>query len=500
MNRYLFDISQIRMLEQQAMFKQHIPEFTLMERAGKSALDYLLARWPKAGRILVICGPGNNGGDGYVLAKEARKRGLTVHIKMLGAVDKFSPSTRKAFDECQAHSILIEPLDSNMTGDELCRQWLSEKYHVIVDAIFGIGLQREITGFYQHVIGAMNATGFPVLAIDVPSGIDADTGGLLGVAVRAQATITFIGFKRGLFTHDALDYCGEVGLADLGVNQENIALESVGCLLSSTLVNDQLPRRKRNAHKGNYGHVLIVGGNQGMVGAASLAAEGALRTGAGLVSVGTLPEHEGQINAKYPEIMCHGVTSENQLLPLLQRANVIVIGPGLGRNSWSKMVLLACMQSDLPMVIDADALNLLGSHPMCRDNWILTPHPGEAARLLGYENAREIQTNRFASIEKLAAQGGNWILKGGGTLIKCLGESINLCRFGNPGMASGGMGDALSGIIGSLVAQKISIKMAAKLGVLIHALAGDLAASRGERGLLASDLNEQLRTVVNPNN
>jgi NAD(P)H-hydrate epimerase len=235
-----------------------------------------------------------------------------------------------------------------------------------------------------------------------------------------------------------------------------------------------------------------------MAGAARLAAEAALRTGAGIVSVSTWPEHQSLISAKYPEIMCHGVTSREQLTPLIEKATVIVIGPGLGQDDWARMLLSECLGNTLTKVVDADALNLLGSLPQCQDNWILTPHPGEAARLLNLENAKAIQNDRFDAIRQLATLGGNWILKGAGSLVKCNNQPINLCPFGNPGMASGGMGDALSGILGSLIAQKIAIATAIKMGVLIHALAGDLAAKNGQRGLLASDLIEQLRTVINP--
>lgn len=255
--------------------------------------------------------------------------------------------------------------------------------------------------------------------------------------------------------------------------------------------------RARDAHKGDFGHVLVIGGQPGMSGAARLAGEAALRAGAGLVSVATHPEHASVLNSGRPELMCHAVANAETLKPLLERSTVLAVGPGLGQSEWARGLLVAVWDTDLPMIVDADALNLLAREPMRRDRWILTPHPGEAARLLGC-SATEVQADRRTAVRALQARyGGVVVLKGAGTLIAD-GVQCRVCTAGNPGMASGGMGDVLTGVIAGLCAQGMSLSSAAAAGVLVHALAADAAALRdGERGLLASDLLPELRRWVN---
>jgi hydroxyethylthiazole kinase-like uncharacterized protein yjeF len=258
-----------------------------------------------------------------------------------------------------------------------------------------------------------------------------------------------------------------------------------------------LQPRPREFHKGDAGHLLIVGGNQGFAGAVILAGEAALRTGAGLVSIATRVEHAGFLSVSRPELMCHGVAAESDLSPLLEKADVIVVGPGLGQTAWSKMLLTAVLTSEKPVLVDADGLNLLAENPLKKSNWILTPHPGEAARLLK-QTVESVQHNRVASVQKIQnVFGGVSILKGMGSLI--VGESSEpvICTAGNPGMATAGMGDVLSGVIGGLLAQGLPLEIGAQLGVLMHALAGDAAAEHGERGMIASDLMGYLREVVN---
>jgi hydroxyethylthiazole kinase-like uncharacterized protein yjeF len=259
-----------------------------------------------------------------------------------------------------------------------------------------------------------------------------------------------------------------------------------------------LQPRPREFYKGNAGHVLVVGGSVGFSGAVLLAAKAAFRVGAGLLSVATRPEHAAGLNISCPEIMCHGVNNVNDLLPLISKASVIVIGPGLGQTEWSKALLDAVLTQDKPMVVDADALNLIAVTPLKKSNWILTPHPGEAARLLKTTTA-EVQHDRIASIKKIQQQfQGVCVLKGAGSLVLGDDKIPVICEAGNPGMATAGMGDVLSGVIGGLLAQQLPIEVAAKLGVLIHALAGDRAAKQsGERGMMASDLMVHLRELVN---
>lgn len=260
-----------------------------------------------------------------------------------------------------------------------------------------------------------------------------------------------------------------------------------------------LPPRQRDAHKGNFGHVLVVGGDYGMPGAARMAGESALRSGAGLVSVATRHEHINAIIANRPELMCHGIKKASELESLFQRATTLILGPGLGRSPWSKELFACVVQSELPTVIDADGLFWLSQFELSHENWVLTPHPGEAARLLQTTN-HAIQENRLGALGMLQQQyGGVIVLKGAGTLILGKSHQPHICPSGNPGMATGGMGDILSGIIAALIAQGIPLENAAQIGVSIHAEAGDqIAATQGERGLLATDLLPYIRNLVNP--
>ncbi len=258
-----------------------------------------------------------------------------------------------------------------------------------------------------------------------------------------------------------------------------------------------LPARPRAAHKGHFGHVLVIGGDSGFIGAVCMAGEAAARTGAGLVSIATRAEHAADISTNKPELMAHGVETPKQLLPLLTKANIIAIGPGLGQSQWALALFSKVLESNLPMVVDADALNLLAKEPVQNDNWILTPHPGEAARLLACDTS-QIQSDRFAAVRELQQRySGVVLLKGNGTIIIDSEGDLAVCTAGNPGMASGGMGDVLTGVIAGLVAQGLSNDTAACLGVCLHAEAADRAATHGERGMLASDLMPHLRTLVN---
>ncbi len=270
-------------------------------------------------------------------------------------------------------------------------------------------------------------------------------------------------------------------------------------MLDKTLLSTAFSPRARDAHKADFGHVLVIGGDAGMGGAVRLSAESALRVGAGLVSVATHPEHVALVSGSCPEIMCHGIEKASALLPLLEKASVIVLGPGLGKSKWSRHLFeLALAETDLPKVVDADALNLLSESPCTQHNWILTPHPGEAARLL-QEDVEAVQADRIESANALANRfGGVVVLKGAGTIVQMENELPSICPYGNPGMATAGMGDVLSGVLGGLLAQHFSLLSSAKIGVLLHALAGDEAAKvQGERGLIATDLMTHLHRLVN---
>ncbi|RKZ39900.1 MAG: bifunctional ADP-dependent NAD(P)H-hydrate dehydratase/NAD(P)H-hydrate epimerase [Gammaproteobacteria bacterium] len=490
----LYSASQVRELDKYAIEELRIPGICLMERAGSACFDILKSRWPKAERIAVLCGIGNNAGDGYVLARLAHLAGYHTIVLQVGDTKKLKCDARTAFE-----SMLKVDLMPLAFTHEL---FIDIQVDVIVDALFGTGLDREVSGIWREVIEALNLLRHPVLSIDIPSGLQADTGSVLGVAVRAEATVSFIGLKQGLLTGKGRDYCGELYFNDLQVPKETYkSLKStVGRLYYDILGCTLLTKRPRAAHKGTFGHVLIIGGDSGMIGAARLAAEAATRVGAGLVSVATRAAHAPLLNLTRPEIMTHGVETAEQLAPLLDKANVVVIGPGLGQSTWARTLFEAVKELKKPIVVDADALNLLAQKPFRFDNSVLTPHPGEAARLLEM-STDDIQANRFAAVQALQERfGGICVLKGAGTLIAAAtnDHQIDVCTDGNPGMACGGMGDVLTGVIAGLLAQGIHTLGAVKLGVCLHAKAGDRAAVDGERGLLASDLLPWLRYYANP--
>jgi NAD(P)H-hydrate epimerase len=337
------------------------------------------------------------------------------------------------------------------------------------------------------------------VAIDIPSGLHADRGEILGVAVKAGLTVSFIGLKQGRFTGAGPACCGEICFDDLAVPADLYGSVTASChLYDGSDLPVLLPQRARTAHKGDHGHVLVIGGDNGMAGAARMAAEAAARCGAGLVSIATRAVHAGIQAALRPELMFRGVETVDELTPLLERATVIAAGPGMGTSSWGRKLLEAAIERDLPLILDADALNLLPVMPKRRNNWILTPHPGEAARLLGLTTAA-VQQNRFSAVHELVSRyNGVAILKGAGTLIAASDAPTCICTAGNPGMASGGMGDVLTGVIAGLLAQGLRHYDATRAGVYLHARAGDLAAAEGERGLLATDLFPYLRRLVNP--
>lgn len=488
----LYTAAQVRELDRLAMERFEISGTVLMERAGAAAFAMLTENWPQAKQVAVLCGTGNNGGDGYVIARLAHEAGLSVTVFQSGDVNRVSGDALAAMQRLQGADVTPVPF----TAEDL------STFDVLVDALLGTGLSGDVKDEYKVVIGAMNKSKTPVLAVDIPSGIHADTGGVLGAAVYAERTITFIGMKQGLLTHQGPDHCGQLIFNDLQVPAELYDhCASAATRLDYADFKHLLPPRLRATHKGQCGHVLIVGGDSGFSGAVRMAGEAAARTGAGLVSVATRAEHAAMLNVTRPELMCHGIETEADFQRLAQSVSVIAIGPGLGQSEWAHTMLAYALASDHPLVMDADALNLLAQEPMQRANWVLTPHPGEAARLLNIPIA-QVQKDRFAAIEALTEKfGGVTLLKGTGSLVKLKNNPVGLCSGGNPGMASGGMGDVLTGIIAGLLAQGLELEAATKLGVCLHAEAGDAAANAvGERGMLASDLMPWVRRLVNPAN
>ncbi len=484
----LYTTQQVRELDRIAI--QHgIAGYDLMQRAGQACFNQCLRSFPQAKSLAVFCGSGNNAGDGYVIARLAREHHLEVRVIQVGDEKQLQGDARVAFDAMTTAGISTESLSDAMPEVDVC-----------IDALFGTGLSRDIDGDFRTAIRLINETPAPTLSVDIPSGLCADTGKIFGICIKADCTVTFIAQKRGMHTGNAADVCGEIVFDDLSVPGEVYAqMTGHTQLVAWADCEHQFPRRNRTAHKGHFGHVLLIGGDYGFAGAVGMAAEAAARTGAGLVSVATRKEHAVAIGIRRPELMCHAVTKPADVQALLEKATAVAIGPGLGQSEWARELFAVVLQSNKAVVIDADALNLLAQEPNHVTNHILTPHPGEAARLLQTATS-DIQSDRFAAVESLQKKyGGVVVLKGSGTLIRDESGQTCVCSGGNPGMATGGIGDVLTGIIVGLIAQGFSLAEAAKSGVCLHAQAADKAAAiNGERGMLASDLFPHIRKLVNP--
>lgn len=485
----LYRAADLRRAEQQAKQELGLADGVLMERAGSAALDLLRERFPRARRIAIACGPGNNGGDGLVLARLATEAGLHATVLSPGDLRKNKGEAAAAYAAwCKTGGNA-----QTFTAEQL------EDADVLVDALFGIGLERSLEGAWRAAVEALNTSGRPIMALDIPSGLHADTGSVLGSAVRAKLTLSFVGLKAGMFTGQGREHCGAIEFNDLGV--QSIFFDNIPAAarrISARSLRGLLAPRARHAHKGNAGHVLVIGGQTGMPGAAQLAGTAAYRTGAGLVTLATHPAHAAAIGAAQPELIVHGVNNAEDLKPLLAQASVLALGPGLGQGDWARALWQTALPASIPRVLDADALNLLAGQAPVASDWVLTPHPGEAARLLGVSVA-EIQSDRFAAARAMAQRyGGVCVLKGSGTIICAQDDPLPwLCDRGNPGLAIAGSGDVLTGVIAALIAQGLQPKDAACLGVWVHASAGDRLARAGERGLLASDLFAPLRRIIN---
>lgn len=473
--------------------------FTLMRRAGQAIFDVVLGTFPDARTVLVVCGAGNNAGDGYVVARLAHQHGIQVSVVSLTDT-------------------------KNLKGDALqaCQQWLEcgelsqadtsliDQADVVVDALLGTGLVRDVDGNFKTWIDAINARANkinkPVISVDVPSGLDSLTGAIRGAAVRANITVSFIGLKSGLFTGSGKACCGEVVFNNLDVPDSIYNnVEPSAILIQQPVFSS----RAHDSHKGDFGHVLVIGGNYGMPGAVVLAGKSALRSGAGLVSVVTREQHIAAVTAHCPELMVYASQNgdlENELPSgFLDRVSHVIIGPGLGVDAWARRLLAAVLATDKPVIIDADALNLLaekirsGKSVNLGDNHVITPHPGEAARLLSGEvtvQSSNVQADRFTAARQLyELLGGVVVLKGSGTLVYD-GKTMSVCPLGNPAMATAGMGDVLSGVIAAQGALGLSLYEAACAGVYCHAEAGDRAAATRPVGLLASDVIDYLPSAM----
>lgn len=491
----LYTAEQVRRLDDTAINDFQINGFELMNRAARAAFRSLINHWPDllhGKRLRVFCGGGNNGGDGYLVAMLAAKRGGAASVTFLSSPEKLSGDALLAYQTCVAAGVDVEPYtpETPLTGD------------VFVDALLGTGLGRDVEGHYRDVVTRINESGRPVLAVDIPSGLCADKGVALGVAIKADVTVTFIGMKLGLSSGRGKELSGQVEFADLEVPEA--VYEAVPCE-ALRLSEDRLSRwvqpRSRDSHKGDHGHVMVVAGNHGMPGAAIMSAEAALCCGAGRVTVATRREHLLALAARRPELMASAVSGAEDLRSLMEGKNLVVVGPGLGKDPWARELLTEVLQAECPVVVDADGLNIISEDPAllkCRKYpMILTPHTGEAARLLETRSST-ISADRVKAAKELFKRfGAVVVLKGAGTLVYD-GKTLNLCSDGNPGMAVAGMGDVLSGVIAALAAQGLETHAAAALGVWLHATGADhLAGLQGERGMLALETVPYIRSQLN---
>jgi len=484
----IYTVATVREIDRAAIELAEIGGFALMTRAAEAALHAARQQFPEARRWQVVCGSGNNAGDGYLVARLAAAEGIGVSVLAVSDPAQLRGDAQRAWRECLAAGIEV-------------RRWtgtVDNSAGLLVDAMLGSGLQRELAGDFAAAVACCNNAAAPILALDVPTGLHGDSGRILGAAIHAELTVTFVGLKSGLFLAQGAECCGKIDFSDLGIPAACYAGREIAYRrIEFSAPGTCLPRRRRDAHKGDFGHVLVVGGGRGMPGAALLCGEGALRAGAGRVSIATCKEHAVAIVRDRPELMVHGVDNASELRALLAASTVVAAGPGLGRERWARELLAELQADTRPAVWDADALNLLAERPTPSANRIITPHPGEAATLLGASNA-EVQADRPGALRRLQQiYGGVAVLKGAGSLISGEDGVPWLCTRGNPGMAAPGMGDVLTGMIAGLLAQGLSLRQAAISGVEWHAAAGDRAAAAGERGLIASDLLAEVRSVVN---
>ncbi|MDV6317287.1 NAD(P)H-hydrate dehydratase [Idiomarina sp. HP20-50] len=487
----LYRVEQLQQGEQKAAESCAMTMMQLMSAAGKAVFNQLKTHFPAPARIAVCCGEGNNGGDGYIVARLAQEAGYQVQVFALKPNADLPQSSDS--DAHKARNAWREQGGS----EKALLDCSPEQFDLVVDALFGVGLNRALEGDPVSWVQRVNASTTPVLSIDVPSGLNADNGHVPGAAVRARITVSLVAFKRGLFTGKAQDHTGDLFLEDLGIGrtfqQQN---EADWFRVEAGRVESWLPARTRCTHKGEQGHVLIVGGQPGMSGAVILAMKSALRAGAGKVSVACHPDVQAIVAAAQPEAMVHAIHGEETLQSLLGQASAVALGPGLGQSRWSHDVFTQVMKADVLKVIDADGLNLLASYPTQSPKLLLTPHPGEAARLL-QTTTDVIESDRFAATVKLREKyGAQVLLKGAGSLLVTDRGRCVIDR-GSPAMASGGMGDLLTGVVTALLAQRMATAQALIAGAFWHAVAGEMAGKNGERGTLASDLLPYIRRLVN---
>jgi NAD(P)H-hydrate epimerase len=478
----LYQREQVYDLDQMAIQQDAQPGLQLMQKAALAVWRAVQERWADLSSILVLAGPGNNGGDAFAVAMLAREAGYKVEIVTVGDLSRQSSESA-----CYRQQWL--------DAGECISEWSGRfpDCELIIDGLLGIGLNKSLNADWQCMIVAVNEYSAKKVCIDIPSGLNANTGNAMPCAIQAHLTVSFIARKVGCFIADGPDYCGEVVFDDLGLSADaSLRVDPVLQVLDESSI--RLPeKRKKNSHKNQYGHVLVIGGNRGMSGAPRLAGMAALRSGAGLVSLCVHADSVVPVASAHAELM---VSSWDDVAEKMKYASVIVIGPGLGHCEQAAGVLQQLSGFDKPMIIDADALEPVFLSSVKARSVVITPHPGEAARLLNTKTAR-IQQDRVGSLQRLL---DSWpfvcVLKGAGSLCGHKGKLLSLCPRGHSGMATAGTGDVLAGMIGGYVAQGVDPLQATQTAVYIHALAAeDYARDFDENSLIASDIIDRIALI-----
>lgn len=506
----LVTAEQMRRLDETAINDYGIPGIVLMENAGRGTVEIMAGKYGDfAGRMVsIFVGPGNNGGDGLVIARHLYQRGGVPVVFALADPETFKGDAAVNYDIVRKLPIPVHTLKSN-DDFELADEHLAESW-IVVDALFGTGLQREVGGLFAEAIERINRFEGPTIAVDIPSGLNSDSGQPLGACVKADLTVTFGLAKPGQFAFPGAGYAGEVEVVDIGIPPDAVYASEIRLeLLEHAVVGPWMPERRPADHKGTYGHLLVIAGSPGKTGAALLCAEGGLRSGAGLVSL-CAPSAINQIfETALPEAMTiplpgstdglFTIDDYEAILSAMANKEALVIGPGLGTApATADLVLKLYREASIPMVVDADALNILAlqgaeikNPPALR---VLTPHPGEMARLTGRSTA-EVQGDRLHAAVTFSRENNvTVLLKGAGTVIAAPDRWTAINPTGNPSMATGGMGDVLAGLIGGLLTQGLLPWQAACLAAFAHGLAADrLAADLGiTMGLTASEVAAEL--------
>ena len=493
LSKKIFSTQKISLIERSAILEKKGNDLSLMKKAARFSWNEIRKKYPNTKKWLILCGIGNNAGDGMALASIALKSNFDVKIYYFFPDKTFTGCAAEIHTELESSA----PRNTLKIIDHLNESILNDS-DLIIDAIFGIGINRPIENSKIAKINLINNQDAAIVSLDIPSGVHPNSGQIMGAAIKASMTITFISHKLCFYIGEGKDLSGDIKCSHLDISQRHFSrLTEDMRIINKSYTQKKLLRRKSDAHKGDYGHVLIVGGGPGMHGAALLSGESSLRGGAGKVTIFMHESHRSLINKARPELMFIFSNEEINIQSILSKVDVVAIGPGLGLDDWARSVFKHVNKSNKPLVVDADALNILSEKNLKRDDWVLTPHPGEAATLMG-KSSLEIQENRLLYLKKLKdSYGGTIVLKGNNTLIGSKDMVTNICTQGNPGMASAGMGDVLTGLIAAMISQGMDHFEAASVGVEVHARAGDLAARGGERGLIAGDVINEIRGCVN---